>query len=40
MPPSNLEKRMGESELLHKTRRELLAALFILNDCEKVIAEA
>lgn len=40
MPPSEIERRTAESELLHNTRENYLAALVILDDFEKLMAEA
>lgn len=39
MSPAEIEERTAESELLHNTREDYLAALVILDDFEKVMAE-
>ena len=39
MPPDEIERRTAESELLHRARADCLAALVILDDFEKVMAE-
>lgn len=40
MSPAEIERRTAESELLHDTREDYLAALVILDDFEKLMAEA
>ena len=38
-PPAEIEGRTAESELLHNTREDYLAALVILDDFEKLMVE-
>lgn len=40
MSPAEIEGRTAESELLHDTRENYLAALVILDDFENLMAEA